>query len=82
MLHWLYYHVHQPQMHIALEKLRSKIENIPFKFKQDKISITISIGCTRFCPHDDAESIFERADQALYKAKNSGRNKIVYLDEN
>ena len=74
--------VNLQQMYIALEKLRSKIEKIPFKFKQDKISITISIGCTRFGPNDDAKSIFERADQALYKAKNSGRNQIVYLEYN
>ena len=65
------------QAKIALEKLCIAIEKIPFKFKQESINITISIGCTLFCAGDDIDSAFERADKALYKAKASGRNQVI-----
>ncbi|GLS91943.1 GGDEF domain-containing protein [Psychromonas marina] len=68
------------QSQIALEKLRCAIKNIPFKFKKQSISITISIGCTSFQKEDDIESAFERADQALYHAKSNGRNRVVNFD--
>jgi len=68
------------QSQLALEKLRRAIKNIPFKFKKQSISITISIGCTSFNKEDDIESAFERADQALYHAKSTGRNQVVNFD--
>lgn len=68
------------QAQVALEKLRRAIKNIPFKFKKENISITISVGCTRFYKNDDIESAFERADQALYHAKSSGRNQVINFD--
>jgi diguanylate cyclase (GGDEF)-like protein len=39
-------------------------------------SFTISFGVTQFCAGDDDDSILRRADQALYKAKNMGRNQV------
>ena len=74
--------INREQSNIALEKLLNKTRNIPFKFKKNKISITISIGCTSFSPGDSIDSIFERADQALYASKNNGRNQISYVDKN
>jgi diguanylate cyclase (GGDEF)-like protein len=39
--------------------------------------VTCSIGVAEFDPEsDDIKSLLERADQALYQAKNSGRNQI------
>jgi len=61
------------QTEVVLKKLCRHIKAIPFKFKKENISITISIGCSAFNPGDDVDSAFERADQALYNAKNSGR---------
>src|SRR5690554_2971510 len=60
-----------------LEKARKRIQSIPFKFKNNDISITISIGAARFSAEDSISSVFERADRALYAAKNGGRNKVV-----
>ena len=65
------------QTQTALNKLRLAIQKIPFKFKKESISITISIGCTSFCKDDDIESAFERADEALFEAKKSGRNQLI-----
>lgn len=65
------------QAKMALEKLCKSIKVIPFKFKKENICITISIGCTALTPEDDIETAFERADQGLYTAKNSGRNQVI-----
>jgi len=70
--------INQQQMHIALEKLCHKVRAIPFKFKKETITITISIGCTNFFDGDDLESAFERADNALYQAKKNGRDQVIY----
>ena len=60
-----------------LEKLRNVVKSIPFRFKDDRVEITISIGMTLFRNGDSAMEAFERADQALYEAKNDGRDRIV-----
>lgn len=41
--------------------------------------ITVSIGVTRFVPEDSYDSLFKRADDALYLAKKRGRNQVVIL---
>ena len=60
-----------------LEKIRSKIEKLPFRFKNKNVTITVSIGATSFSEDDTIESAFERADSALYEAKHMGRNSCV-----
>jgi diguanylate cyclase (GGDEF)-like protein len=58
------------------EKLRMLIENLIF----DKgVKITASFGVTSYMDGDNVESIFERSDKALYKAKADGRNRTVYI---
>ncbi|MFT6985036.1 MAG: diguanylate cyclase [Psychromonas sp.] len=69
------------QMQLALQKLCDVIKKIPFKFKKENISITISIGCCSFVEDDDIDSAFERADRALYHAKNNGRGRVVYFEK-
>jgi diguanylate cyclase len=41
------------------------------------VPVTVSCGLTELREGDTIESVFERADAALYKAKNSGRNACV-----
>ncbi|QUM77973.1 GGDEF domain-containing protein [Moritella sp. 24] len=66
------------KIQVILDKLRNTIKSIPFRFKGKQISITISIGATRFTAEDkDAVDPFERADKALYEAKSSGRDKVI-----
>jgi diguanylate cyclase (GGDEF)-like protein len=41
------------------------------------VKITVSIGCTELLENDDPVSFFERADTNLYKAKESGRDRVI-----
>lgn len=65
------------EMAAPLNKLRNVIKKIPFKFKNKDVSITISVGVTAFKKGDNPLKVFDRADNALYEAKNSGRDKVV-----
>jgi two-component system cell cycle response regulator len=62
------------------ERLRQSIETTPVKISRapGQLTITISIGIAR-CEgaSDTAENLLHRADQALYRAKRTGRNKVV-----
>ena len=64
----------------ALNILRKKIALLPFTFKINKVSITASIGCTHIKSGDNIHQAFERADQALYQAKEQGKNRVIYKD--
>lgn len=59
-----------------LDLLRGAIEACPFHFKGERLSITCSAGLTAFREGERAEAVFERADQALYRAKRGGRNRL------
>ncbi|MBD9413429.1 diguanylate cyclase [Pseudomonas sp. PDM16] len=60
-----------------LETLRAAIEACPFHFRGEPVTITVSSGLTAFVDGDNSETAFSRADQALYKAKHEGRNRVV-----
>jgi two-component system cell cycle response regulator len=62
------------------ERLRASVETAPFKISRSPhaLSITISIGIAGSeGANDSAEALLHRADQALYKAKRDGRNRVV-----
>lgn len=59
-----------------LDTLRAAIESCPFHFKGERVTITLSGGISAFSAAERSEQVFERADQALYRAKRSGRNRI------
>lgn len=65
------------------QRLRQKVSEITTDKAQ--ISITISIGISRFdtselfeCALQDSDQLLEEADQALYCAKRAGRNRVAY----
>ena len=62
---------------ILLNRIRENLANKPLKYKEDKISLTVSIGISQFTEKDTTETAFARADEALYKAKESGRNLCI-----
>ena len=65
---------------IVAERLRRRIASEPFGIAQGAraINVTISIGIATLDTADDnASTILKRADQALYRAKRAGRNRVV-----
>ncbi len=60
------------------EKLRKEIEGTKFTVKGETVPVTISLGLTEIKPEDaGAEQVIQRADNALYHAKSTGRNRVA-----
>ncbi|MBF0572229.1 MAG: GGDEF domain-containing protein [Desulfamplus sp.] len=65
---------------VVAEKIRTSIEKIEFIYKSDTIKMTVSIGVSQVRNGDKShETVFERADAALYRAKSEGRNRVVMV---
>jgi diguanylate cyclase len=59
------------------ETLRESIEKCSFQYGEENVGITISCGLAQLKGNDNLDSIFQRADKALYKAKETGRNRCI-----
>ena len=62
------------------EKIRQSIEALSIDGTTNNLKLTVSVGLTLFGEKDDLDASFKRADEALYRAKDSGRNRVVYLN--
>jgi diguanylate cyclase len=60
-----------------LNRVREKVKNIPFKFKNQRITVTVSIGAAQIMENELIQETFERADAALYRAKNESRDRVI-----
>jgi diguanylate cyclase len=59
-----------------LQTLLDGVAECPFHFRGERVTITLSAGLTAFASGESSEKVFERADQALYRAKSGGRNRV------
>ncbi|MHC5787675.1 GGDEF domain-containing protein [Pseudomonas idahonensis] len=59
-----------------VEALRAAVEACPFHFKGEPVTITVSVGLSAFKSGDRSDLVIKRADQALYRAKDAGRNRV------
>ncbi len=59
------------------DALREKISACKFKNHDEILNITVSCGISSYIKNESHESMFERADKALYAAKHNGRNQCV-----
>lgn len=64
------------------ERLRQAIEKSQYLWKNQRISVSVSIGTATLRPEETTPAfLVERADQALYRAKQEGRNRVCTADE-
>lgn len=58
----------------VMNKIRQHVSELPFHFSGEPVTITFSAGLAAFTSEDSEDSVFERADKAVYRAKSAGRN--------
>ena len=61
------------------EELRLSIMNNPLCYQDTEVAITVSIGIASYQSQDSRETMFARADKALYQAKSNGRNQSIAI---
>ena len=70
---------------LAAEKVRQKMEDTIYLYRRNKISRTVSIGISCYPPPSGAavviDDVVREADEALYRAKKTGKNKCVYYHD-
>ncbi len=77
-------YTHIEEAKIVGERLRKAVESTPIEINSEEtdiksINVTISMGLAEFNKSETGEELFERADKALYNAKESGRNKVCVI---
>lgn len=62
---------------VMAERIREKVEQLAFPEIAQDLHVTISIGVAEHVRASDSQTTLKRADEALYRAKESGRNRSV-----
>lgn len=65
----------------AAKRLFENIRAQKFDFQGKLFNITVSMGLTEFVKGDTDTTFIKRADEALYKAKNEGRDRVCVFEE-
>jgi diguanylate cyclase (GGDEF)-like protein len=65
------------------ERLRHKVSELSFNDNGELISVTVSLGVSHLYTNDEdtLNRLLKRADEALYAAKEGGRNRVVVYGE-
>jgi len=58
------------------ERIRESVQETSIPFERESINITISLGVAELKPNEMNAKFFSRADRALYRAKNEGKNRV------
>ncbi|MBU2665181.1 diguanylate cyclase [Actinoplanes bogorensis] len=59
------------------ERMRTAVAGTPVPTRAGSVPVTISVGLAHLAPGDTLDQVLARADHALYRAKESGRNRVV-----
>lgn len=62
------------------ERIRVHVAEQPINLQGLEVPVTLSLGLAEAQPNESAESVIERADQAMYKAKEAGRDQVQVSD--
>lgn len=65
----------------GLMRLKSKMANAQMSESVPDLRVTFSAGMASYENDDEVQEAIERADQALYRAKNAGRNQVFMVDD-
>jgi len=66
------------------ESIRKSIEETTFKFDNNEINITVSLGVSTAGPedtYDNPDEVYQHADKAVYVSKMQGRNQVTHYNE-
>lgn len=66
-----------PEASHAITRLQRELTKRFFLHANDKVLITFSAGVTAFIATDDPASALKRADEAMYEAKQTGKNRVI-----
>jgi diguanylate cyclase len=69
-----------PALREVADKLRTAVGGCGFHFRGNSVQVTISCGIACFAEGDTPETVFDRADRALYHAKELGRDRCELAD--
>lgn len=58
-------------------RIRERVENTPLIYKGANIKTTISAGISQYEPKISIKYLYQKADVALYKAKQMGKNRVI-----
>ena len=64
----------------VINELRQNFESIPFEYGDETFKITFSAGIAAYPLCDNFNILMDRADLALYQAKQEGRNRVIVAD--
>lgn len=62
------------------ERLKNVVSLSKIKTSAGELSVTISMGVTNACPDNNIDQVLDSADAAMYRAKRSGGNNVVYSE--
>ncbi len=63
--------------HMAADRIRALISGSPVSIDGEALNVTVSAGVAQFREGETPKDVFKRADEALYKAKQGGRDQVL-----
>lgn len=63
---------------VFAEKVRKQVEKSRLMYKKERINLTVSCGVSERAKHLSLQNVINSADEYMYKAKQDGRNRVVY----
>ena len=66
---------------IIAERIRKGVMETPLHLKEFSIPVTISVGVAMLRQGERKEALIERADKAMYEAKEAGRNRVMLAQD-